>query len=104
MGNTLANGHLWILLGPIILLALVSLIPLVARPSARPVDDEHWKCGVFYVNRDDPSLFVPKRRGMGWTLNFGNPWSWAVMALIVLAVVLPVILGLSAARDVSKFR
>jgi hypothetical protein len=103
-GKPVENGHLWILLVPIILLALVSLIPLVGWPSARPPDDEHWKGGVFYVNRDDPSLFVPKRRGFGYTLNFGNSWSWLVVALILLAIVIPVILGLSAARDASKFR
>jgi Family of unknown function (DUF5808) len=104
MGHTLGSGQLWFLLVPVVLLALVSLIPLVVRPSARPFDDEHWKGGVFYVNHDDPSVFVPKRRGLGYTLNFGNPWSWLVLALILLAVAIPVILGLSAVRHGPKFR
>ena len=43
-------------------------------------DDAHWKLGVFYVNRDDASLFVPERFGIGWTLNLGRPGAWAVIA------------------------
>lgn len=43
-------------------------------------DDEHWKFGVFYVNRDDPSLFLPARFGVGWTFNYARPAIWAIMA------------------------
>lgn len=45
-------------------------------------DDRHWKLGQFYVNRDDPSLFVEKRFGIGFTLNFGRPAAWVFMAVI----------------------
>ncbi|WP_188302824.1 DUF1648 domain-containing protein [Streptomyces sp. CBMA123] len=39
-----------------------------------PDDDRYWRAGgLFYLNRQDPSLFVAKRFGIGWTLNFGNP-------------------------------
>jgi len=51
--------------------------------------DKCWKWGIFYVNRDDPKVFVPKRYGIGYTLNFGNRWSWAAVALIAIAIVLP---------------
>ncbi|MGE7186229.1 DUF1648 domain-containing protein [Peribacillus sp. NPDC006672] len=36
-------------------------------------DDQYWKGGIFYVNKSDPSIFVEKRFGVGWTINFGNP-------------------------------
>ncbi len=36
-------------------------------------DDRYWVGGFFYNNPDDPALFVPKRFGLGWTVNFGNP-------------------------------
>ncbi len=36
-------------------------------------DDRYWYGGVFYNNPDDPAVFVPKRYGLGWTVNFGNP-------------------------------
>ena len=81
----------WIILGPILLLgALAVLLPLFVRTGRRP-PDEAWK-GIFYSNPDDPALFVPKRFGIGYTFNFGNPWSWAVLALIFLMVALPFIL------------
>lgn len=45
--------------------------------------DRYWKLGAIYVNRDDPSLFVERRFGFGWTLNFGNPRALAVLVGIV---------------------
>ncbi|MFI5174153.1 MAG: DUF5808 domain-containing protein [Terriglobia bacterium] len=36
-------------------------------------DNRLWVLGMFYVNREDPSLFVEHRFGLGYTLNFGNP-------------------------------
>ncbi len=49
-------------------------------------DDRYWKLGVFYVNPGDPSLFVPKRFGVGWTANFGRPASWLLLAGLVALV------------------
>lgn len=51
-------------------------------------DDAYWKLGTFYCNRDDPSTFVPKRFGVGWTVNLGNPLSWAALAGLILITVL----------------
>ena len=42
-------------------------------------DDKYWKLGVFYVNAQDPAVFVPKRFGFGWTLNFGRPKTWLIV-------------------------
>lgn len=42
-------------------------------------DDEHWKLGIFYFNKEDASVFLPKRFGVGWTINFSRPAAWAVM-------------------------
>jgi uncharacterized membrane protein len=36
-------------------------------------DDMYWRGGLFYVNHEDRALVVPRRFGLGWTLNFGNP-------------------------------
>jgi uncharacterized membrane protein len=42
---------------------------------------------VFYYNKDDSNLFVPKSYGFGRTLNFANPISWVfVLAIIGLIV------------------
>lgn len=35
-------------------------------------DDNNWLFGTFYNNPNDPSLFVQKRFGVGWTVNIGN--------------------------------
>lgn len=42
-------------------------------------DDEHWKLGIFYFNKEDASVFLPKRFGVGWTINFSRPAAWAVV-------------------------
>jgi uncharacterized membrane protein len=46
-------------------------------------DDRYWLAGMFYLNRDDPSLFVEKRFGIGWTFNLGHPLSIVVLALAI---------------------
>jgi uncharacterized membrane protein len=48
-------------------------------------DDRFWKAGLLYVNRDDPAVVVGARFGAGWTLNFGNPAAWLIIAGIVAA-------------------
>jgi uncharacterized membrane protein/beta-lactamase class A len=47
-------------------------------------DDTHWKAGLFYVNKDDPALWVPKRfGGVGWTVNFGRPLAWVLTVAVL---------------------
>jgi len=48
-------------------------------------DDRFWKAGLLYVNHDDPALVVAARFGAGWTLNFGNPTAWLIIAGIAAA-------------------
>ena len=49
--------------------------------------DSCWKLGMIYFNPADPSLFVAKRFGVGYTVNLGNRWSWAILGtLTALAV------------------
>lgn len=43
-------------------------------------DDRFWKGGIVYVNRDDPALLVGARVNFGWTVNFGNPAGWLLVA------------------------
>ncbi len=46
-------------------------------------DDQYWKFGLFYVNKDDPSILVEKRFGIGWTVNMGHKGSWIFLVLLV---------------------
>lgn len=90
--------------------ALVGLIRIVGRfgqggalleegSSEAPLtgglaDNERWYWGMIYVDRDDPSILVESRFGIGYTMNLGNPRALAILvvyftliaALVVLAV------------------
>jgi|GEM_PF-224453 len=50
-------------------------------------DDSYWKLGQFYFNPNDPAAFVEKRFGVGWTINFGHPIGWIILAVIIAVVV-----------------
>jgi uncharacterized membrane protein len=77
---------------PLLLLAVFSLlVPLLTKETQRPPGGA-WR-GPFYSNPDDPALFVPKRYGIGYTLNFGNGWSWVVLALVLATVLAPILLS-----------
>ncbi len=60
-------------------------------------ENRFWRLGIFYVNRDDPSLFVEKRFGLGYTINFGNP-----RAVVFLAAFTVLILGIALAAILSS--
>ncbi len=48
----------------------------------------NWK-GIFYSNKRDYRVIVPKSNpAMGWTLNFANPLTYVLIALVVLIIVL----------------
>lgn len=47
-------------------------------------DDELWKFGLFYYDKNDPSIFVEKRFGVGFTINFANP----IAVLLILSLLI----------------
>lgn len=49
-------------------------------------DRKLWKAGVFYYNPDDPELVVPKRVGVGRTLNMARRASWFIIGGPMLAI------------------
>jgi len=52
-------------------------------------DPMNYKWGIFYFNRKDGRIVVPKRiSGMGWTLNFGNIYAYILLILIIVAAIL----------------
>ena len=57
-------------------------------------EDRHWKLGVFYFNREDASIFLPKRFGVGWTMNFARPAVWVIIVgLIIFPIVFVVLVS-----------
>lgn len=51
-------------------------------------DDADWSEGTLYKNPRDQKLFVPKRVGIGFTINTGHPRGKALFAVVMAAVVL----------------
>ncbi len=51
-------------------------------------EDRYWKGGLIYMNRQDPSVFVEKRFGVGWTMNLANPRGYIVIGLPFLVLLL----------------
>lgn len=49
-------------------------------------DDSCWYLGTIYFAPQDPSVFVPKRFGIGWTLNAARPEGWGFMIALLLLV------------------
>jgi uncharacterized membrane protein len=51
----------------------------------RSRDAAHWYAGgLFYYNPDDPSLFVEKMVGFGYTFNMANRWVYIYLAYMLL--------------------
>ena len=69
-----------------------------STPVGDRTPDECWKLGLFYFNRNDPALFVEKRFGIGWTVNFANPRAWLVLGAILLFILATLAISLLIAR------
>lgn len=50
-------------------------------------NDEYWKLGQFYFNPDDPAVFIEKRFGIGWTINFGNKRGWIYIGILIIFII-----------------
>jgi uncharacterized membrane protein len=55
-----------------------------------PVDDiQNYKWNIFYYNREDTRIIVPKRvRVFGWSLNFARKESYLVLVITMEVIVL----------------
>lgn len=50
-------------------------------------DDANWKYGLFYFCPRDTAFLVPKRFGVGWTINFGSVWTLVGLVVVVALIV-----------------
>jgi uncharacterized membrane protein len=106
-GGTSVSAYglfLLLILGLLIVAAIFLFLPgrrsqdRERSPADRPPpavyrdDERYWLGGVIYYNRDDPELFIPKRYGWGWTVNFAHPGGKLFLAFMALLVLLPVLL------------
>ena len=96
VGVTPVLGAAELSLPLLVLLVVAVLVAARRRGEAEvrgPSADGCWKWGLFYVNPSDPALLVPKRFGIGYTLNFARPGAWIFGGSIVLIVVTSIALG-----------
>ena len=59
-----------------------------APPIGDRTPDACWKWGLFYVNPADPSILIETRFGIGYTVNLGNRWTWIVLSLLLVPIVI----------------
>jgi len=57
-------------------------------------DDNFWKYGLFYYNKNDPAILVKKRIGIGYTLNHARKSVIIFYVIIVMFIVASVVFGL----------
>ena len=76
----------------IVLIAILITIPIFINTiitkkwrNKVPNESDYWKWGVIYYNPNDKRIFLPKRTGLGITLNFAQPIS---VILIVLSIII----------------
>lgn len=93
----------FVIAGVLLLIAAALFVP-IRRPEAKekrhadnlviPVyrDDDRYWYGFFYYNPDDPDVIVPKRYGIGWTVNFGRPAGKLFAIALLILILLPLVM------------
>ncbi len=62
-------------------------------------DASNWKLGLFYYCTEDPRVIVPKRLGVGWTVNLASFTGQTLCVGLVVCVVVSVLISLICAAD-----
>ena len=86
-----SRTYIWIFIGGLGILAVLSYIAVLAARPRESTPEQFWRGGIFYVNSDDPAIFVQKRIGIGYTLNFGNRWSWVILGFVLAMAAVPLL-------------
>jgi uncharacterized membrane protein len=43
---------------------------------------------LFYYNKEDSNIFILRESGLGFSPNWANPWSWVIVACVIVFIVL----------------
>lgn len=81
-----------LIVGTLVIRVMRRTAVLEGPPVGDTTPDSSWILGRLYVNRADPTLFVERRMGLGYTLNLGNPWSWVVTIVFAIGLAIPLLL------------
>lgn len=104
------GASVWVTMCGMIVFALVSLAIIIMRigqggaliEGERPggaltgglADNTHWVLGMFYVNKEDPSLMVEDRFGIGYTLNYATHVAWWFTLGFLFLIILLIAVGI----------
>jgi uncharacterized membrane protein len=85
-------------------IVMLGSLAIAIRQSMRggPSDPSGWQ-GLIYRNPNDDRLWVPKRSGLGMTLNFAHPEARTTLAVLMLPAVL-IVLAVAATMVLSARR
>lgn len=51
--------------------------------------NDGWLIGRLYFNREDKRVIIKRpRSGLGYTMNFGNKWTWIFHIILVIIIVI----------------
>lgn len=82
-----------IILFPVIATAITFYNTIIKKKwrNKVPNEEEYWKWGFIYYNPTDSRIFLPKRTGLGYTLNFAKPISITFILAMAIFIVLSII-------------
>lgn len=84
-----SNGRLFVpilafIAAAVLLFIVYGVALLMGYRGKEPLRNPPGWRGFIYADRGDPALLVPKRYGVGYTVNFGHPAAIPLMALFAL--------------------
>lgn len=51
--------------------------------------NDGWLIGRLYFNREDKRVIIKRpRSGLGYTMNFGNKWTWIFHIILVIIIII----------------
>lgn len=79
----------WVLIPLLIILYIIFLIKTRSKTETAPTGEsiDSYKWGIFYYNPGNLKIWVPRRYGMGWTLNMAHPVSYLIFAVIIAIII-----------------
>lgn len=79
---------LMILSSVLLIIIVIKSSNLKSTSSYTPDDEEdNWILGLIYYNKNDPSFMIPKKFGIGWTVNAAHPIGKILYIAIVFLLV-----------------
>ncbi|HEX2868518.1 MAG TPA: DUF5808 domain-containing protein [Ignavibacteriales bacterium] len=80
----------WIVLAVSIIITVpVFYNTVITKKWRNKAEDEakSWYLWGFYFNPKDSRMFLPKRSGLGITINFANPWAVAILIVLIVLII-----------------